>query len=145
MPSARIRVNSHLRPYETSPFPAIQDISVSGHTRHLRLQPYVISPSPANDSTSPAMDQSRPEPFSPVQVQSKKFLDWDRLDWWNQCLQPYKTTLSPAIRDSSPAEACMCNNGQRLRNQNIRQTAISGYQSRSRKLVGVAPQVGGLI
>ena len=31
-----------------------------------------------NDSTSPAMDQSRPEPSSPVQVQSKKFLDWDR-------------------------------------------------------------------
>jgi hypothetical protein len=26
-----------------------------------------------NDSTSPAMDQSRPEPSSPVQVQSKKF------------------------------------------------------------------------
>jgi hypothetical protein len=33
-----------------------------------------------NDSTSPAMDQSRPEPSSPVQVQSKKFLDWDRTD-----------------------------------------------------------------
>ena len=34
----------------------------------------------ANDSTSPAMDQSRPEPSSPVQVQCKKFLDWDRAD-----------------------------------------------------------------
>jgi hypothetical protein len=34
----------------------------------------------ANDSTSPAMDQSRPEPSSQVQVQSKKFLDWDRTD-----------------------------------------------------------------
>jgi hypothetical protein len=33
-----------------------------------------------NDSTSPAMDQSRPEPSSIVQVQSKKFLDWDRTD-----------------------------------------------------------------
>jgi hypothetical protein len=48
MPSARIRVNSHLRPSATSPSPAIEDISVSGHTRHLRsghirnlrLQPY---------------------------------------------------------------------------------------------------------
>jgi hypothetical protein len=34
----------------------------------------------SNDSTSPAMDQSRPEPSSPVQVQSKKYLDWDRTD-----------------------------------------------------------------
>jgi len=34
----------------------------------------------SNDSTSPAMDQSRPGPSSPVQVQSKKFLDWDRTD-----------------------------------------------------------------
>ena len=39
----------------------------------------------ANDSTSPAMDQSRLEPSSPVQVQSKKFLDWDRTD--PRCLQ----------------------------------------------------------
>ena len=39
MPSARTRVNSHLRPYETSPSPAIRDITVSGHTRHLRLRP----------------------------------------------------------------------------------------------------------
>ena len=45
MPSASIRVNSHLRPYETSPSPAIPDITVSGHTRH-RLQPYK-TPSPA--------------------------------------------------------------------------------------------------
>jgi hypothetical protein len=34
----------------------------------------------AYDSTRPAMDQSRPEPSSPVQVQSNKFLDWDRTD-----------------------------------------------------------------
>jgi len=39
MPSARIRVNSHLRPHETSPSPAIQDMIISGHTRH-RLWPY---------------------------------------------------------------------------------------------------------
>jgi hypothetical protein len=54
MPSARIRVNSHLRPYETSPSPAIQDISVSGHTRHLRLRPYKTSPSPVIRDSSPA-------------------------------------------------------------------------------------------
>ena len=46
MPSARTRVNRHLRPYETSPSPAIQDITVSGHTRHHRLRPYKTSPSP---------------------------------------------------------------------------------------------------
>jgi len=34
MPLAHIRVNSHLRPYETSASPAIQDIIISGHTRH---------------------------------------------------------------------------------------------------------------
>jgi len=34
VPSARIRVNSYLRPYKTSPSPAIRDITVSGHTRH---------------------------------------------------------------------------------------------------------------
>jgi len=33
-----------------------------------------------NDSTCPAMDQSRPEPSSPVQVQSRIFLDWDQTD-----------------------------------------------------------------
>jgi len=32
----------------------------------------------ANDSTSPAMEQSGLEPSSQVQVQSKKFVDWDR-------------------------------------------------------------------
>jgi hypothetical protein len=34
-----------------------------------------------NNSTSQAMDQSRQEPASTVQVQSKKFLDWDRTDF----------------------------------------------------------------
>ena len=33
-----------------------------------------------NASTSPPMDQSRLEPSSPVQVQSKQNLDWDRTD-----------------------------------------------------------------
>ena len=33
-----------------------------------------------DDSTSQAMDQSRPEPSSPVQIQCKEFLDWDRTD-----------------------------------------------------------------
>jgi len=31
-------------------------------------------------STSPAMDQSRPEPSSQVQIQSKRFFNWDRID-----------------------------------------------------------------
>ena len=44
MPSARTRVNSHLLPYETSLSPAIQDITVHGHTRHLRLHLYKTSP-----------------------------------------------------------------------------------------------------
>jgi hypothetical protein len=44
MPSARTRVNNHLRPYETSLSPVIRDISVSGHTRHLRPRPYETSP-----------------------------------------------------------------------------------------------------
>jgi hypothetical protein len=54
MPSARTRVNSHLRPYETSPSPAIRDITVSGHTRHLRLRPHMTSPPPAKTPPSPA-------------------------------------------------------------------------------------------
>jgi len=52
MPSARIRVNSHLRPYKTSPSPAIWYITVCGHTRHHRLQPYMTSPRQPN-KTSP--------------------------------------------------------------------------------------------
>jgi len=47
MPSASTRVNSHLRPYELSLSPAIRNISVSGHTRHLHLRPYKTSPFPA--------------------------------------------------------------------------------------------------
>ena len=39
VPSARIRVNSYLRPYKTSLSPAIPDITVSGHTRHHILRP----------------------------------------------------------------------------------------------------------
>jgi len=53
MPSARIRVNSHLRPYETPPSPAIQDIIISCHTRHHHLWPYE-TPSPAIEDSSPA-------------------------------------------------------------------------------------------
>ena len=40
MPSARTRVNSHLRPYETSPSPAIQDISVSGWDLYMQYFVY---------------------------------------------------------------------------------------------------------
>jgi len=43
MPSARTRVSTHLRPYVTSTSPAILDISVSVHTRHLRLRLYKTS------------------------------------------------------------------------------------------------------
>ena len=46
MTSARTTVNSHLWPYETSPSPAIRDISVCGHSRHLCLRPYKSSLSP---------------------------------------------------------------------------------------------------
>jgi len=47
IPSAPNRVNSHHQPYDTSPCPHIQDITVSGHSRHHRLRPYERSPSPA--------------------------------------------------------------------------------------------------
>ena len=36
-----------LRPYKTSPSPTVRDISASGCTRHLRLRLYKTSPSPA--------------------------------------------------------------------------------------------------
>ena len=44
---ARTRVHIHLRPYETSPSPAIRDITVSGHMRYHCLRPYQTWPSPA--------------------------------------------------------------------------------------------------
>jgi len=42
----QVRLNA-ISPYQSQQSsPAIRDISVSGHTRHLRLRPYEIPPSP---------------------------------------------------------------------------------------------------
>jgi len=56
-----------------------------------------------NDSTSLAMDQSGPEPSSPVQVQSKKFLDRDRTNpqfFWTRTELAW-TALDQSIRAES--------------------------------------------
>jgi hypothetical protein len=55
----------------------------------LVVDPKSSHDSTGNDSTSPAMDQSGPEPSSLVQVQSKQFLDRDRTNpqnfgTWNE-------------------------------------------------------------
>jgi len=56
MPSAHIWVNSCLRPSELSPFPPLQDISISGHTWCLRFRPWKPFPSPAiRDTSAPAI------------------------------------------------------------------------------------------
>jgi len=48
----QVRLNA-ISPYQSQQSsPARQDISVSGHTRHLRLWPYETSPSPAIQDTS---------------------------------------------------------------------------------------------
>jgi hypothetical protein len=48
----QVRLNA-ISPYQSQQSsPAIRDISVSDHTRHLRLRPYKTSPSPAIQDTS---------------------------------------------------------------------------------------------
>jgi len=50
----QVRLNA-ISPYQSQQSsPAIRGISVSGHTRHLRLRPYKIPPSPAIPDSSPA-------------------------------------------------------------------------------------------
>jgi len=103
MPSARIRVNSHLQPYKTSPSPAIRDITVSGHTRHLHLRPYDSSPAETcicNSGSPSQIPTAVIQPLARETYARKPLENPGQNELWGKNISQAPSSLFPSVSNN---------------------------------------------